>query len=57
MPKAAIFDLDGTLLDSVDLHALAWHEAMKKFGHDVLRTGERSDREGRRQAHSRIPFG
>jgi beta-phosphoglucomutase-like phosphatase (HAD superfamily) len=35
MPKAAIFDLDGTLLDSVDLHALAWHEAMTKFGHDV----------------------
>src|ERR1700743_3929404 len=35
MPKAAIFDLDGTLLDSVDLHALAWHEAMRKFGHDV----------------------
>ena len=35
MPIAAIFDLDGTLLDSVDLHALAWHEAMKKFGHDV----------------------
>jgi beta-phosphoglucomutase-like phosphatase (HAD superfamily) len=30
MPKAAIFDLDGTLLDSVDLHALAWHEAMAK---------------------------
>jgi phosphoglycolate phosphatase-like HAD superfamily hydrolase len=35
MPKAAIFDLDGTLLDSVDLHALAWHEAFAKFGHDV----------------------
>lgn len=35
MPKAAIFDVDGTLLDSVDLHALAWHEAMMKFGHDV----------------------
>lgn len=35
MPKAAIFDLDGTLLDSVDLHALAWHEAMRKFGHEV----------------------
>jgi phosphoglycolate phosphatase-like HAD superfamily hydrolase len=35
LPKAAIFDLDGTLLDPVDLHALAWHEAMKKFGHDV----------------------
>src|SRR4029453_13588170 len=35
MPKAAIFDVDGTLLDSVDLHALAWHEAMVRFGHDV----------------------
>jgi HAD superfamily hydrolase (TIGR01509 family) len=35
MTKAAIFDIDGTLLDSVDLHALAWQEAMLKFGHDV----------------------
>ncbi|OSI65538.1 HAD family hydrolase [Bradyrhizobium canariense] len=35
MTKAAIFDVDGTLLDSVDLHALSWHEAMVKFGHDV----------------------
>jgi HAD superfamily hydrolase (TIGR01549 family) len=35
LPKAAIFDLDGTLIDSVDLHALAWHEAMVRFGHDV----------------------
>ncbi|WP_409363191.1 HAD family hydrolase [Bradyrhizobium japonicum] len=35
MPRAAIFDMDGTLLDSVDLHALAWHEAMQQFGHDV----------------------
>src|ERR1700761_6324247 len=35
MPKAVIFDLDGTLIDSVDLHALAWHEAMANFGHDV----------------------
>jgi HAD superfamily hydrolase (TIGR01509 family) len=35
LPKAAIFDLDGTLLDSVDFHALAWQEAMLKFGHDV----------------------
>lgn len=35
MPQAAIFDLDGTLLDSVDLHAVAWHEAMVKFGHRV----------------------
>jgi HAD superfamily hydrolase (TIGR01549 family) len=35
MYKAAIFDLDGTLIDSVDLHALAWQEAFAKFGHDV----------------------
>jgi HAD superfamily hydrolase (TIGR01549 family) len=35
LPKVAIFDMDGTLLDSVDLHAIAWHEAMQKFGHDV----------------------
>lgn len=33
LPKAAI-DMDGTLLDSVDLHALAWQEALLKFGHD-----------------------
>jgi phosphoglycolate phosphatase-like HAD superfamily hydrolase len=30
-----IFDLDGTLLDSVDLHALSWHEATTRFGHSV----------------------
>jgi HAD superfamily hydrolase (TIGR01549 family) len=35
LPKAAIFDLDGTLLDSVDLHALAWQEALLEFGHEV----------------------
>ncbi|MGY4382737.1 beta-phosphoglucomutase-like phosphatase (HAD superfamily) [Bradyrhizobium sp. i1.3.6] len=35
LPKAAIFDLDGTLLDSVDLHALAWQEAIVKYGHEV----------------------
>jgi HAD superfamily hydrolase (TIGR01549 family) len=35
LPNAAIFDLDGTLLDSVDLHAIAWHEALLEFGHDV----------------------
>ena len=35
MPEAAIFDIDGTLVDSVDLHASAWQEALIKFGHDV----------------------
>jgi hypothetical protein len=35
LPKAAILDLDGTPLDSVDLHAIAWQEVMLEFGHDV----------------------
>lgn len=35
MPKAIIFDIDGTLLDSVDLHAKAWQEAFQHFGHEI----------------------
>jgi HAD superfamily hydrolase (TIGR01509 family) len=35
MAEAAIFDIDGTLVDSVDLHAMAWREALVKFGHEV----------------------
>lgn len=35
MPKAIIFDIDGTLLDSVDLHARAWQEAFQHFGHEI----------------------
>jgi phosphoglycolate phosphatase-like HAD superfamily hydrolase len=35
MHKAVIFDIDGTLIDSVDLHALAWQEAFARFGHTV----------------------
>ncbi|MBV9656177.1 MAG: HAD family hydrolase [Acetobacteraceae bacterium] len=34
MPKAVIFDVDGTLVDSVDLHARAWQDAFRDFGHD-----------------------
>jgi HAD superfamily hydrolase (TIGR01509 family) len=33
--KAAIFDVDGTLIDSVDVHAQAWVEAFKEFGHEI----------------------
>jgi HAD superfamily hydrolase (TIGR01509 family) len=33
--RAVLFDLDGTLLDSVDLHARAWQEAFARFGKDV----------------------
>jgi HAD superfamily hydrolase (TIGR01509 family) len=35
MPKAVIFDVDGTLVDSVDLHARAWVDAFRDFGHEV----------------------
>jgi HAD superfamily hydrolase (TIGR01549 family) len=35
MAKAIIFDIDGTLLDSVDLHAKAWQEAFQHFGHQI----------------------
>jgi HAD superfamily hydrolase (TIGR01509 family) len=35
MLKAVIFDVDGTLVDSVDLHAQAWVDAFAEFGHDV----------------------
>ncbi len=37
LPKAAIFDLDGTLLDSVDLHALAWREAALAYQREQTR--------------------
>jgi len=33
--KAVIFDVDGTLIDSVDLHAMAWQDAMRHFGKEV----------------------
>ena len=33
--KAVIFDIDGTLVDSVDLHARAWQETFSHFGHEV----------------------
>ncbi|WP_406699431.1 HAD family hydrolase [Singulisphaera sp. Ch08] len=35
MIRAVIFDIDGTLIDSVDLHAKAWQEALRHFGHDL----------------------
>ncbi|MBP0493680.1 HAD family hydrolase [Pararoseomonas indoligenes] len=35
MIQAVIFDVDGTLIDSVDLHARAWQDALRDFGHDV----------------------
>ena len=35
MARAVLFDIDGTLVDSVDLHARAWVEALEKFGKKV----------------------
>ncbi|HWR14236.1 MAG TPA: HAD family hydrolase [Terriglobales bacterium] len=35
MVKAVIFDIDGTLVDSVNLHAHAWQQAFQQFGHNV----------------------
>lgn len=35
MIKAVIFDIDGTLIDSVDAHAEAWQKAFKEFGREI----------------------
>ena len=35
MIKAVIFDVDGTLIDTVDLHAACWVEALKHYGIEV----------------------
>ena len=35
MFKAVIFDVDGTLIDSVDAHAHAWQDAFRDYGHDI----------------------
>lgn len=35
MIKAVIFDIDGTLIDSVDQHAEAWQRAFREFGREI----------------------
>jgi HAD superfamily hydrolase (TIGR01549 family) len=36
LTKGVVFDVDGTLLDSVDLHARAWLDAFHHFGHPEM---------------------
>ena len=56
LPKAAIFDVDGTLLDfgRSSCARLARSDGEVRSRRQ-LRAGARSDRQGRRQAHSRLP--
>jgi HAD superfamily hydrolase (TIGR01509 family) len=35
MVRAVIFDVDGTLIDSVDVHAQAWQDTFLDFGHEI----------------------
>src|SRR5687768_13225281 len=35
MIKAVIFDVDGALTDTVDLHAACWVEALKNYGIEI----------------------
>jgi beta-phosphoglucomutase-like phosphatase (HAD superfamily) len=35
MIEAVVFDVDGTLIDSVDFHAEAWVRAFARFGREV----------------------
>lgn len=35
MPQAIIFDIDGTLVDSVQHHAEAWVKALEQYGYQV----------------------
>jgi HAD superfamily hydrolase (TIGR01509 family) len=35
MAKAVLFDVDGTLVDSNDLHAAAWVEAFRHYGFEI----------------------
>lgn len=35
MLKAVIFDIDGTLVDTVDFHAQSWERTFQHFGHQI----------------------
>src|SRR5262245_58916166 len=61
MIEAVIFDVDGTLVDSVDLHAEAWQRAFRKFGKHVsfgapLVTTERTDQHSANEISKSAPL-
>lgn len=35
MARAALFDVDGTLVDTNHLHVVTWWEALRQAGHDA----------------------
>lgn len=41
--RAVIFDVDGTLVDTNDLHAASWYETFRRFGHDIPRERVRDE--------------
>ncbi len=41
MVKAVIFDVDGTLIDTNDLHVASWVETFRRFGHEVAQDAVR----------------
>lgn len=53
MLKGAIFDIDGTLLDSVDAQAEAWSAAFKEHGYEV--TGAQVRRQTGRTGGDPVP--
>jgi HAD superfamily hydrolase (TIGR01549 family) len=38
LPRGVIFDVDGTLVDTLEEHAAAWQQAFSAYGHNVSMT-------------------
>ncbi len=56
MLKAVIFDVDGTLVDSVGLHAAAWRDVFREFGHEIsVETLQGQIGKGRRPVAADVP--